>query len=454
GDGQGHAIHLFERECTLQRRHQKVVEEAPSAGLPSALRERLLADAVKLAAGVNYRGLGTVEFVVTGDEHHFLEVNPRLQVEHPVTEEVTGLDLVELQLRIADTGRLPLTQADVRCDGHAFEARLCAEDAEAGFLPTTGRLDRVDFSRAAVRIESGVESGDEISPYYDSMIAKLVSRGPNREAARRALAAGLRDSTVIGLTTNLQFLHELLHWPQTIAATFHTRLIDESFAADAAITRAAPVVPPEHVAAAALHWLDAQRAATPELGCWSQVQGFTGWRLANGAPAPAPLPNLVLKSGTAEWPVRFGAPQADGSIDLVLGEAPERASLAVLPSGHRLLQFGGRTLELALVGNAHGIELSSPLGRSVFDCMPYLGGALADGAAGGQLGAPMMGKVVAVKAVVGDAVKIGQTVIVLESMKMELHVTAPFDGSVAALRCKVGDMVERHQVLAEVAPLE
>jgi len=453
GDGQGHAIHLFERECTLQRRHQKVIEEAPSAGLPPALRERLLADAVKLAAGVNYRGLGTVEFVVAGDEHHFLEVNPRLQVEHPVTEEVTGLDLVELQLRIADTGRLPLTQAEVRCAGHAFEARLCAEDAEAGFLPTTGRLDRVDFSRAAVRIESGVESGDEISPYYDSMIAKLVSRGPNREAARRALAAGLRDSTVIGLTTNLQFLHELLHWPQTLAATFHTRLIDESFAADAAAARAAPVVPPEHVAAAALHWLAAQRAATPDLGCWSQAQGFTGWRLANGGPAPAPLPNLVLKSGTAEWPVRFGAPQADGSIELMLGDAPERASLAVLPSGHRLLHFGGRTLELALVGDAQSIELSSPLGRSVFDCTPYLGGALADAAAGGQLGAPMMGKVVALKAAIGEAVKIGQTVIVLESMKMELHVTAPFDGSVAAVRCKVGDMVERHQVLAEVAPV-
>ncbi len=454
GDGRGHAIHLFERECTLQRRHQKVIEEAPSAGLPTALRERLLADAVKLAAGVNYRGLGTVEFVVAGDEHHFLEVNPRLQVEHPVTEEVTGLDLVELQLRIADTGRLPITQADVRCDGHAFEARLCAEDPEAGFLPTTGRLEWVDFSRTAVRIESGVESGDEISPYYDSMIAKLVSRGPDREAARRSLAAGLRGSTVIGLTTNLQFLQELLHWPQTIAATFHTRLIDESFAADAAATRAAAVVPAEHVAAAALHWLAAQRAATPELGCWSQAQGFTGWRLANGEPAPAPLPNLVLKSGMARWPVRFGAPQADGSIELVLGDAPERASLAVLSSGHRLLHFGGRMLELVLIGTAHCIELSSPLGRSVFDCTPYLGGALADAAAGGQLGAPMMGKVVALKAAVGDAVKIGQTVIVLESMKMELHVTAPFDGSVAALRCNVGDMVERHQVLAEVAPLE
>lgn len=454
GDGQGNAIHLFERECTLQRRHQKVIEEAPSAGLPAALRERLLTDAVKLAAGVNYRGLGTVEFVVTGQEYFFLEVNPRLQVEHPVTEEVTGLDLVELQLRIADAGRLPLTQAEVRCEGHAFEARLCAEDADAGFLPTTGRLERVDFSRAALRIESGVESGDEITPYYDSMIAKLVSRGEHREAARRALAAGLRNSTVIGLTTNLQFLHELLQWPQTIDASFYTRLIDETCGQGAAAAAAAPTVPPEHVAAAALHWLAMQRAATPELGCWSQVQGFTGWRLGTGSIAPAPQPSLVLKSGASEWPVRYGAPLADGSRDLALGDAIERVQLTPLASDRCLLHFGGRTLELAIVGDAQGIELSSPLGRSVFDCTPYLGGAMGDVAAGGQLGAPMMGKVVAVKAAVGDAVKLGQTVIVLESMKMELHVSAPFDGTVAGLRCKVGDMVERHQVLAEVARAE
>jgi 3-methylcrotonyl-CoA carboxylase alpha subunit len=231
GDGQGHAIHLFERECTLQRRHQKVIEEAPSSGLSPRLREAILADAVKLASGVNYRGLGTVEFVVTGEEYYFLEVNPRLQVEHPVTEEVTGLDLVELQLRIADTDSLPLAQADVRCTGHAFEARLCAEDAAAGFLPATGRLQVVDFSRAGVRVESGVDSGDEISPHYDSMIAKLIAHGPDRESARRALVAGLRESTVIGLVTNLEFLHELLEWPETRDATFHTRLIDERRAA-------------------------------------------------------------------------------------------------------------------------------------------------------------------------------------------------------------------------------
>ena len=455
GDGQGNAIHLFERECTLQRRHQKVVEEAPSAGLPPMLRERLLADAVKLAAGVNYRGLGTVEFVVTGDDYFFLEVNPRLQVEHPVTEEVTGLDLVEIQLRIADAGRLPLAQADVRCEGHAFEARLCAEDAEAGFLPTTGRLERVDFSRAALRIESGVESGDEISPFYDSMIAKLVSHGADREAARRALAGGLRNSTVIGLATNLQFLHELLHWPQTIAASFHTRLIDEVVSGTLSSGRAAAPVPIEHLAAAALHWSALQRAATPELGCWSQADGFTGWRLGSGAVTAAPQPSLLLRSGDAEWAVRFAAPQSDGSVELVLGDAVERASLvspASMPRGRSLLHIAGRTLEVVLVGDSAGIELSSPLGRSVFTCTPYLGGAMGETEAGGLLLAPMMGKVVAVNAAAGQAVTAGQTIIVLESMKMELHVSAPFAGTVAALRCVVGDMVERHQLVAEVTP--
>jgi 3-methylcrotonyl-CoA carboxylase alpha subunit len=452
GDGRGNAIHLFERECTLQRRHQKVIEEAPSAGLPAALRERLLADAVKLAAAVNYRGLGTVEFVVAGNEYFFLEVNPRLQVEHPVTEEVTDLDLVELQLRIVDGGRLPLAQADVRCQGHAFEARLCAEDAEAGFLPTTGRIERIDFGRAALRIESGVDSGDEISPYYDSMIAKLIARGADRDAARRALAAGLRETTVLGLTTNLQFLHELLHWPQTVEASFHTRLIDENAAAGAART-AAPA-PTEHVAAAALHWQAAQRAAAPALGCWSDV-AFTGWRMGVGRVAPAPLPSVVLACGGAEWPVRFAAPSADGQVELLLGGETVRAGLHASPAlgaGRRLLHLGGRVLEMALADAPAGIEVVSALGRSVFECTSYLGGALGEAGAGGVLLAPMMGKVVAVKASPGATVAAGQTVIVLESMKMELHVTAPFDGAVVTIRCAVGDMVERHQPLAEVEP--
>ncbi|WP_096696828.1 biotin carboxylase N-terminal domain-containing protein [Polaromonas sp. AER18D-145] len=448
GDGQGHAIHLFERECTLQRRHQKVIEEAPSVGLSPRLREAILADAVKLAAGVNYRGLGTVEFVVTGEEHYFLEVNPRLQVEHPVTEEVTGLDLVELQLRIADTGTLPLTQADVRCSGHAFEARLCAEDAAAGFLPATGRLQVVDFSRAGVRIESGVDSGDEISPHYDSMIAKLIAHASDRDAARRALVAGLRESTVIGLVTNLEFLQELLEWPETRNATFHTRLIDERHAQRGVAAPAAPSL--EHLAAAALHWLAQQRAGSPALGCWTLWDHFTGWRLTSGPVRAAPQPTLVLKAGATEWPVRFSMRDAHGACTLVIGEQEVNASLQPLAAGRSLLQCGGRALELTIRGDAQQVELASALGSSVFTAQPYLGGAAGDAAADGQLGAPMMGKVVAVKAAVGETVALGQTVIVLESMKMELHVTAPFEGSVSSLRCRVGDMVERHQVLAEV----
>ncbi len=450
GDGQGHAIHLFERECTLQRRHQKVIEEAPSSGLSPRLREAILADAVKLAAGVNYRGLGTVEFVVTGEEHYFLEVNPRLQVEHPVTEEVTGLDLVELQLRIADTGALPLTQADVQCSGHAFEARLCAEDAAAGFLPATGRLQVVDFSRAGVRIESGVDSGDEISPHYDSMIAKLIAHGPDRESARRALVAGLRESTVIGLVTNLEFLHELLEWPETRDATFHTRLIDERHAQRGVVAPAAP--PLEHLAAAALHWLAQRRAESPALGCWTLWDGFTGWRLSTGPIQAAPQPALVLKAGAAEWPVRFSMRDDQGRHALVIGEQKVNATLRPLAAGRFLLQCGGRALELTIRGDAGQVELASALGSSVFTAQPYLGGDAGDAAASGQLGAPMMGKVVAVKSAVGEKVAIGQTVIVLESMKMELHVTAPFEGSLSSLRCRVGDMVERHQVLAEVSP--
>ncbi len=454
GDGRGNAIHLFERECTLQRRHQKVIEEAPSAGLPDALRARLLADAVKLAEAVRYRGLGTVEFVVAGDEYFFLEVNPRLQVEHPVTEEVTDLDLVELQLRIADSARLPLAQSDVRCAGHAFEARLCAEDADAGFLPTTGRIERIDFGRSALRIESGVDNGDAISPYYDSMIAKLIAHGPDRDAARRTLAAGLRETTVLGLTTNLQFLHEVLHWPRTVDASFHTRLIDETVAAGAG--DGATAVPIEHVAAAALHWLAAQRAGTPALGCWSEPV-FTGWRLDTGGSRPAPLPSLVLSAGSAEWPARFAARSALGPVDIALGDQQVQADLHSAPGlgpGRRLLHMGGRVLDVAIADVPAGIEVASTLGRSVLECSSYLGGAIDEAGAAGVLLAPMMGKVVAVEAGTGAAVSAGQTVIVLESMKMELRVTAPFDGIVEALRCAVGDMVERHQPLVEVVPAD
>jgi len=448
GDGQGHAIHLFERECTLQRRHQKVVEEAPAAGLPEPLRAALLRDACRLAEAVGYRGLGTVEFVVSGDEHFFLEVNPRLQVEHPVTEAVTGLDLVELQLRIADDGRLPVAQRDVRCEGHAFEARICAEDPDAGFVPVTGRIELADFPAAPLRVESGVESGDEISPHYDSMVAKLIAHGADREQARRLLLAGLQRTTVIGLATNLGFLREVIDWDETRHSSFHTRLIDERWHGGRPAVQPPPL---EHLCAASLAWLAHMRSGE-ETGCWTQLEGFTGWRLLTGTVEPAPQPALLLRTGGREWPVRFSRREDDGSMLVAIGETVLHAALRPLGGHRQLLICEGRGLALSMLVDPHAVQLTSPIGADVFECTPFLGGQAAQVAASGELTAPMMGKVVAVKAAAGERVAQGATVVVLESMKMELHVTAPFDGTVDALRCAVGQMVARGAVLAQLVP--
>jgi 3-methylcrotonyl-CoA carboxylase alpha subunit len=452
GDGHGAAIHLFERECTLQRRHQKLIEEAPAAGLPAELLEAMRADACRLAAAVCYRGLGTVEFIVAGGAHHFLEVNPRLQVEHPVTEEITGLDLVELQLRIADEGRLPLAQADVRCGGHAFQARLCAEDPAAGFLPATGRIALARFPGPPLRVEAGVASGDAVTPHYDSMIAKLIAHADTREGARALLLAGLAGTTVIGVVTNLRLLQQLLAWPETRDSTFYTRLVDERHAAE----RALPAVEPpfELLCAAALSWLECQRRSLcgADLGCWADWEHFTGWRLAYGAEAqPAALPTLLLRSGGHEWSVRYAPREFDGSMRIAIGDRVERASLEALGDARYLLQCAGTALALSMLAAEGRIELASVRGDATLECVPYVGGVSADAVLSSQLAAPMMGKVVAIRAQPGDRVEAGQIVIVLESMKMELHVNAPFAATVQSVRCALGEMVERGAVLADVS---
>jgi 3-methylcrotonyl-CoA carboxylase alpha subunit len=447
GDGRGGAIHLFERECTLQRRHQKLIEEAPSAGLAPALREAMLADACRLAAGVAYRGLGTVEFIVGAGEYHFLEVNPRLQVEHPVTEAVTGLDLVELQLRIADVGRLPLAQAEVRCSGHAFEARVCAEDVAAGFLPATGRIELARFPGPPLRVESAIESGDVVSGRYDSMLAKLIAHGATREAALSGLDAGLRDTVLLGVPSNVHFLRRLLALPETRASSFHTRLIDERFGAGDAGPE--PAVPLEHLCAAALFWLERQRRAAG-FGCWGEWQGFTGWRLAGATREPAAQPSLRLQVGARQWPVRFARPDAQGRMTLAIEGERRHAALQALGAERYLLHADETALQLSLCGDASRVHIASPLGAHGFDCLPWLGGATLDASPSAQLVAPMMGRVVALRAAPGEALRTGQTVVVLESMKMELHVNAACDARLQSLECALGDMVERGAVLARL----
>ena len=454
GDGQGAAIHLFERECSLQRRHQKLVEEAPAAALPSALRDAMCADACRLAAAVAYRGLGTVEFVVAGGEYWFLEVNPRLQVEHPVTEAVTGLDLVELQLRIAGEGRLPLAQADVACRGHAFEARLCAEDARAGFLPSTGRISLARFPGAPLRVDAGVDSGDEVSAFYDSMVAKLIAHGPNREAARLQLIAGLQQTTLLGVVHNAGLLQEMLQWPETVDSSFHTRSIDERCAEKTTVAQAPPW---QHLGAVALAWLEAQRRGCEALGCWGQWEVFTGWRSGADGDAPGRVPALLLRAGGAEWALRFGPLQADGTMVVALGDEPHRLRLLPGNGPQRLLQSGSGAWTVALASqpapDGQRWQVASALGSHDLLALPWVGGVATQAAASGVLTAPMMGKVVALHATPGQAVTAAQTVVVLESMKMELHVAAPFDATVQAVHCRLGEMVERGALLAEVAPV-
>jgi len=453
GDGRGQAVHLFERECTLQRRHQKVIEEAPAAHLPDRLLAAMRHDACRLAAAVDYRGLGTVEFVVADGEHHFLEVNPRLQVEHPVTEEITGIDLVELQLRIADTGALPVAQADVRCTGHAFEARVCAEDPAAGFLPATGRVALARFPGAPWRVETGIADGDEVTPHYDSLVAKVIAHAESRDAARELLEAGLAATRVTGVVTNLDFLRRVLAWPETRESTFHTRLIDERTGPAHTESRAPDF---DLCCAAALLWLERRRtdSAAGDLGCWTDHSAFTGWRLTQREdPQLAAEPSLRLRSAGHEWPVRFSRRMPDASMRIAIGDRVERAALEPLGDARWLLHCAGATRALSASVEADRIELAGAFGNLSFDAAPLLGGAALEAAPSGELAAPMMGKVVSIKAGAGDRVAAGQTVIVLESMKMELHVAAPFDAAVQGIRCAIGDMVARGAVLAQVAPL-
>lgn len=454
GDGHGNAIHLYERECSLQRRHQKVIEEAPSAGLPAELRTSLLEDSRRLVAALHYRGLGTVEFIVFGKNYYFLEVNPRLQVEHPVTEEVTGLDLVELQLRIAASGTLGLTQDQVQVSGHSFEARVYAEDADAGFLPGAGQLRWLSFPESQLRIESGVDAGDEITPFYDPMIAKLVSTGADRADALARMCAGLEATQVVGLTTNLGFLRELLSWKETRSGRMHTRLIDERWK-PAAKPAAVPV---EHAAAAALWWLANERRRS-DCGVWTRPE-FTGWHTAAGPMRPSPQPSVTLTGGGATgggvWAVHFAPPDAQGHTEIAVvhdRKAPRglRARLSPLADGSQLFESEDTAIGLRLFAQGQTLEVHSSLGTHRFEAALPLAAAAAAAAAGGELKAPMMGKVVAVLASEGESVRAGQTVIVLESMKMELQILAERDGAVRGLRCAVGDMVGRGDVLGEVA---
>jgi acetyl/propionyl-CoA carboxylase alpha subunit len=410
GDAHGNVVHLYERDCSLQRRHQKVIEEAPAPGMDAATRKAVTDAAVKAAKAVNYVGAGTVEFIADAsqglrpDRIWFMEMNTRLQVEHPVTEMVTGLDLVEWQLRVAAGEPLPLKQKDIGLTGHAVEARLYAESPANGFLPSTGVLEHFQLP-PTVRADAGVEEGGEVTPFYDPMIAKLIAHGETREAALAELAEACDEVEVWPVKTNAGFLARCLEAPDFIAGDLDTGFIERNLSELAAAPEPSPAA--LSAAAEAARVVDETADATP-----SPWRDLTGFRL--NAP-----PETTVRLFLAGKPVIARVSEAAAPRSVLLTDENE---IVVFEAGEAF----------------------------VFAAHPRVDAD--EGAAGdGSIRSPMPGKVTGLSVRAGDKVTKGAPLLTLEAMKMEHALTAPFDGSVETVSVKLGDQVSEGAVLVNLA---
>ena len=425
GDSHGNVVHLFERDCSLQRRHQKVIEEAPAPGMTPEVRAAMGAAAVEAARAVGYVGAGTVEFIADGrdglrpDRFYFMEMNTRLQVEHPVTESVTGLDLVELQLHVAAGGRLPFTQDELTLSGHAVEARLYAEDPEKGFLPSTGKLWALELPAGeGIRVDAGVEEGGEVTPFYDPMIAKIIATGADRIEALDRLAAALGETLVAGPRTNAAFLKKLCEAEGFRAGRFDTGFIDRN--AEALGAAPQPLDLTAVAAGAALLIEENARSV--------RAQGLPGdpWSLHDGfalAP-PAPVGVPVLADGEPVTVRTLWTPQGL-EVEGPDGPASSGEDIAlVLAEGGVIAVRAGRQTHVTLV-DARAADLE--------------GGG--DAGSGSAVKAPMHGKLVALFVKAGDAVEKGQRLAIVEAMKMEHVLTAPRAGIVAEVTGEPGGQV-------------
>ncbi|MCX6463870.1 MAG: acetyl/propionyl/methylcrotonyl-CoA carboxylase subunit alpha [Pseudonocardiales bacterium] len=444
-DAHGGVVHLGERECSLQRRHQKIVEEAPSALLTDAQRAAMGAAAVEAARSVGYVGAGTVEFIVGADDpdqFFFMEMNTRLQVEHPVTELVTGLDLVELQLRVAAGEPLPLTQDDVRLDGHSVEVRLYAEDPAAGFLPTGGRVLALEFPDG-VRVDSGIAAGGVVGSDYDPMLAKIIAHGPDRAEALRRLDAALRDTVVLGLGTNVAFLRALLADDDVRAGRLDTGLVGRRLDDWTSTELPADVLP----AAAARTLLELEPAAGGVVDPFD-VPG--GWRV--GAPAPTTWRMSVDGGEAVTVTARGRAAQAS----VVVGDGPEvvvRAEECSRTRTRARVDGVDRTYATARDGEVLWIGRDGHA-WAVREQAPTDAVAAEAAGAGGPVRSPMPGTVTVVEVTEGQVVAAGDRLVVVEAMKMEHVLTAPVDGTVRDLTARAGTTVARDAVLLTVDPQE
>ncbi|WP_298012211.1 acetyl/propionyl/methylcrotonyl-CoA carboxylase subunit alpha [uncultured Castellaniella sp.] len=458
-DTHGQCVYLFERDCSVQRRFQKVIEEAPAPGMTPERRAAMGQAAVAAAQAVGYVGAGTVEFIAEPDgRFYFMEMNTRLQVEHPVTEAITGQDLVEWQLRVAAGEPLPLSQDQLRIQGHAIEARVYAENPDKDFLPSIGRLDalqwpaHVGFQTGPVRVDGGVREGDAITPYYDPMIAKLIVHGKDREQARRRMLHALAAVRATGLHTNIAFLGRLMDDPAFVAADLDTGLIPREHHRLFPAAAATPDAVLALAVAVVLHQdglsgsdplpapvpgraADARAAVRPS----SPWQLADGWRVGDAYERALPLQDALgsravrLRRQGADWQLAIGKEgafqpfhwQADGRhpcrLRIRLGDTETRAEA----------YLQGARLDIFADGRRHTLDWQDPI-------------ALASGQAddaGGGLTAPMPGKILSVAVATGDTVKQGQPLVVMEAMKMEHTIEAPHDGTVQEVFYAVGDQV-------------
>ncbi|MFN9765322.1 MAG: biotin/lipoyl-containing protein, partial [Pseudomonadota bacterium] len=451
GDTYGNVIHLGERDCSVQRRHQKVLEESPAPGLSAARRAEMGAAAVAAARAVGYVGAGTVEFVAEelddGDiRAYFMEMNTRLQVEHPVTEAVTGLDLVEWQLRVAAGEPLPLAQEQVVLRGHAIEALICAENPEAGFLPATGTLQvarwpaHAAFARDELRprVDSGFGEGDAISPHYDSMIAKLIVWGEDRGQALARLDAALGRTHIVGLHTNVAFLRRVVASRSFATADLDTGLIERERAA----LFEAPGLAPKWAAAGVAAGVMAAEAALEDADPWSRRDA---WRLFGSARR-----RLELEIGGQRHTVTVER-HHDGATTLVLGDARHPFAARALGDGRHDLTLGGRRVTLTVYADGERHAVFADAGSALVvehDPIAHAGDHAGEA---GRLTAPMPGKVVAFLVQAGERVARGQPLAVMEAMKMEHTIAAPRDGVVEALLYRAGDQVAEGGELLRLA---
>ncbi|MHC8382849.1 acetyl/propionyl/methylcrotonyl-CoA carboxylase subunit alpha [Pseudomonas sp. LB3P14] len=436
GDQHGNLIYLGERDCSIQRRHQKIIEEAPCPVMTAQLRQAMGEAALKAGRAVNYVGAGTVEFLLDArGEFYFLEMNTRLQVEHPVTELITGLDLVAWQFRIAEGLPLPLRQEHVQLNGHAMEVRLYAEDPAHGFLPQTGRITAWEPAlQGDVRIDHGLIEGQNVSPFYDPMLGKIIAHGATREEARRKLLRAVQDSVLLGVQSNQRLLASLLEHPQFISGEFSTRFIPTYFADHACLHPRAPDAEALAIAAALFYQASAQVHPAP----------LAGWR--NNASVPLHF--------------RIGLDDQDWSVELnaVPGE-PYRIQVAEQNVELTIIQCDGRlaSLEINGIRRRHAYRLEAgqlwlftrPGSLRLIDRTQALVSSQVS-VSTGTLKAPMDGVIVDVLVTEGSPVSKGQLLVVLEAMKMEHPLKSGIDGVLKRLQVRVGDQVKNRQILLEV----